>query len=64
MMGNFKFQSSKSKTLGNPKFKIQNSKQYQNSNDQNSKLVLKIGIWNLEFVLDFGFWIWNLSIWV
>jgi len=34
------------------------------------KLVLKIGIWNLEFVLDFGFpsvldfgfWIWNLSI--
>jgi len=28
----------------NPKSKIQNPKQYQNSNDQNSKLVLKIGI--------------------
>jgi len=41
----------------NPKSKIPNPKQYQNSNDQNSKLVLKIGILNLEFVLDLGFWI-------
>jgi hypothetical protein len=62
-----KIQNPKSKTLGNPKSKAQNPKQYQNSNDQNLKLVLKIGILNLEFVwyLVFGIWIffgfWILS---
>ena len=53
--GNAKIQSSKSKIIkyqnaketkyqmmGNPKSKIPNPKQYQNSNDQNPKLVLKI----------------------
>jgi hypothetical protein len=56
-----KIQIPKSKTPGNPKSKIQNPKQYQNSNDQNSKLVLKIGILNLEFVLEFGFGILDLE---
>jgi hypothetical protein len=54
--------------IPNPKFQIQNNIKILMT--KIGKLVLKIGIWNLEFVLDFGFpsvldfgfWIWNLSI--
>jgi hypothetical protein len=38
-----KFQIPNSKTLGNPKSKAQNPKQYQNSNFQNSKQKLCFG---------------------
>jgi hypothetical protein len=46
-MGNFKIQSSKSKTIGNPKSKAQNPKQVPNSKFQFSKQVFLF--WSLEF---------------
>jgi hypothetical protein len=42
--------ATKYQMIENPKSKIPNPKQYQNPNDQNPKLVLKIGI--LEFVIS------------